>query len=304
MFSISSAEMMDFGAGAARAVGFIAASTASETAAPAEEMAYRYQYFGDAQAYYDPARELYFYMFNGEWTKSPGLPRELRSRLGDFVIIEMNDSDPYKYHMEVMGRAVPAGAQAETGKPVVSGGPEPFLSYRYYYYPRDQVYYDPTTRTYFYFLDDGWQKSANLPARFSQPLGDFVTIETDTAAPYEYHAQVLQMYFKQAKQLQLPERPPWEAAPGGPVYRYLYYPAAFVYFDEGRRVYYYFTEDQWVQTSTLPAYISQNLGNPVELRMSSSQPYQFHSQVIERYPHPGATLNKSKAIFRIWSGGE
>jgi hypothetical protein len=122
-----------------------------------------------------------------------------------------------------------------------AGGQAPPLAYQYYYYPREQVYFDPANRSYFYLRGSRWERSATLPAQVREPLGDFVIIETDTDSPYTYHGQVLQMYLKQAKAPPEADRTPpvWEPKRGDPVHQYLYYPAVFVYFDKDRHVYFY-----------------------------------------------------------------
>ncbi len=305
LLSNSYAGLSDFGAGPPESAGRSPVASFAQATGPAVHKAYRYQYFPDVQVYFDPSRELFFYMMNGEWTKSPGLPRSLRDRLGDFVIIEMDSDDPYDYYMESTRKQMPpAGPQEEVGRIKTSGGSPPSLPYRYFYYPRDQVYFNPDNNTYFYFLEGRWHRSQHLPGQIREPGGDYVIIETDTDMPYTYHGQVLQMVFRQAKEPKgLESGPlPWEPSRGDPVYRYLYYPAAFVYFDEDRRTYFYFTHDQWLDSSSLPSYLANNLGNPVQLRMNTPQPYQYHAQVIERYPHPGAAVNRSNPIFQIWSG--
>ena len=86
------------------------------------------------------------------------------------------------------------------------------------------------------------------------------------------------------------------------MYQYLYYPVASVYFDKDRRLYFYYDNDQWLESNTLPAYLSKHFGEPVELRMNTLKPYEFHTQVIEKYPHPGMEVNKTIPIFQIWSG--
>jgi hypothetical protein len=305
MASSSHAATIDRQAGPSRAAGLIAATTLSAESAPTEEKAYRYQYFPDAQVYFDPSRELYFYMSDGEWTKSPTLPREFRNRLGDFVVIETEDDDPYQYNKEAMKpRSGSVESRSREGRSEASGEHAPNLSYQYYYYPREQVYFDPANSTYLHLRGSRWERSAKLPAQIREPLGDYVILETDTDSPYTYHQQLLQMYFKQAKAQ--PEAdgtaPAWESKRGDPAYRYLYYPAAFLYFDEDRRVYFYNDHDQWRESSTLPAYLSKHSGDPVELRMNTPQPYEFHAQVLDKYPHPGAAVNKTHPIFQIWSG--
>jgi hypothetical protein len=305
LVSSSHAETMKFQEGPSRAAGLIAAGTLSQGSASSAEKAYRYQYFADAQVYFDPSRELYFYMYNGEWTKSPALPREFRNRLGDFVVIETHDDDPYQYYKEAMKPGSgPVESGAMEGRSKTSDEHAPYLSYQYYYYPLEQVYFDPANRSYFYLRGSRWEKSPTLPAQIREPLGDYVILKTDTDLPYTYHEQVLQMYSKQAKaQPEADKTPPaWEPKRGDAVYQYLYYPVASVYFDKDRHVYFYYDHEQWMESSTLPDYLSKHSGEPVELRMNTPQPYQFHTRVIEKYPHPGMEVNKTIPIFQIWSG--
>jgi hypothetical protein len=129
----SHATTMELREGPLRAAGLIAARSLPQGSAPSEEKAYRYQYFPDAQVYFDPSRELYFYISNGEWTKSPALPRELRNRLGDFVVIETDDEDPYRYYKEAM-KLVPNRLIHEEGRSRLWRA-RSSLSYQYHYYP-------------------------------------------------------------------------------------------------------------------------------------------------------------------------
>jgi hypothetical protein len=290
-----------------------AVATPSQTSASyvriaaSQRMAYRYQYFPDAQVYFDPSRELFFYMFDGEWTKSPALPRELRNRLGDFVMIDLDEDDPYEYYRDTLGsRRGPVEPRERVSRFKTDGGQAPPLAYQYYYYPRDQVYFDPANHVYFYLRGNRWLSSPDLPPQLREPLGDFVIIETDTETPYVYHGQVLHLYFEPPRDGPKADAgpPPWEPKRGEPVYRYLYYPAAFTYFDEDRRVYFYESHGRWEEARTLPDYLSKHAGSPVEILMNTPEPYQFHSRVIQRYPHPGVAVNKTKPIYQIWSGKE
>jgi hypothetical protein len=54
----SHAETMDFREGPSRAAGLIAAGTLSQGSALSAEKAYRYQYFPDAQVYFDRSLRL------------------------------------------------------------------------------------------------------------------------------------------------------------------------------------------------------------------------------------------------------
>lgn len=278
----------------------------SDEAAYAGGGRYRYQYFPEAQVYYDPSRELFFYTYRGEWIKSPALPRELRSRLGDFVTVELNEDDPLRYHRESMGEQRRQEEDREESDKLKTYGESAPSSnyYQFRYYPQVQTYFDPTKNVYYYFQDGRWLKSMNPPRSLRSHTDDYVLFETDTQTPYIYHEQVLHMVSKQAKEsnkLRAP-KPNWEPRGNERAFRYWYYPIASVYYDPDRRIYFYSDHDQWVDAGTLPAYLAENLGTPVELTMNTPTPYQYHSRVMEVYPHPGVSSNQSRPVFRIWSG--
>ncbi|MDY0040480.1 MAG: hypothetical protein RBS57_09220, partial [Desulforhabdus sp.] len=190
---------------------------------PGQDAPYRYQYFPAQEVYYDPVRELYFYQDNGQWIKSPALPRYLRDRLGDFVTLRMNIRDPYRMHVEV------------------------------------KAHYPP-------------QHAAIVEQAPARP-----PVSAERSGP-----------------------PPWSPAGYGPVYSFRYYPAAFVYFDLDRGMYFYQSKGQWIESSGLPANVGENLGASVLLEMNTARPYIYHSEVMRTYPHPGVEVNRSyyKVISR------
>ena len=56
---------------------------------------YKYNYYPQANVYYDATRKLYFYAEGGNWRASVSLPINLKLRLGDHVTIEMDSDKPY-----------------------------------------------------------------------------------------------------------------------------------------------------------------------------------------------------------------
>jgi hypothetical protein len=56
---------------------------------------YQYQYYAQANVYYDTTRRLYFYAEGGNWQASVSLPVDLKLRLGDHVTVEMDSDKPY-----------------------------------------------------------------------------------------------------------------------------------------------------------------------------------------------------------------
>lgn len=91
-----------------------------------------------------------------------------------------------------------------------------------------------------------------------------------------------------------PGPPPWAPAHGYRAkYRYHYYPATYVYFDVGRRLYFYYQGDQWRVSASLPVGIHIIAEEYVVLEMDADRPYTFHSDVVKRYP-PGHLKKSSK----------
>jgi hypothetical protein len=81
--------------------------------------------------------------------------------------------------------------------------------------------------------------------------------------------------------------PPWAPAHGYRAkHRYYYYPASYVYFDIGRKLYFHFDGGQWRASVSLPAGIHIEAGDYVALDMDTDRPYTYHSDVAKRYP-PG-----------------
>jgi hypothetical protein len=66
-----------------------------------------------------------------------------------------------------------------------------------------------------------------------------------------------------------------------------------VYFDLGRAVYIYYEGERWRVSVTLPGKIRIDLDDYVTLEMDTDKPYEYHSEVVKRYP-PGHKKKKSK----------
>ena len=89
--------------------------------------------------------------------------------------------------------------------------------------------------------------------------------------------------------------PPWAPAHGYRAkYRYHYYPSSYVYYDLGRKLYFYYDGGNWQVSVSLPARIHIDIGDYVTLEMNTGRPYDYHSEVFRRYP-PGHEKKKSKA---------
>ncbi len=65
-------------------------------------------------------------------------------------------------------------------------------------------------------------------------------------------------------------------------YRYIYYPAAQVYYSPVRRGYYYPYAGGWRYGMTVP--VGMQLGNGVSISLGGPTPYFYHPTVIQQYP--------------------
>ena len=83
------------------------------------------------------------------------------------------------------------GCHPTSSKKVTKGGPPahaPAHGYRakhaYRYYPSSCVYFDTSSKVYFYLKGDNWTMSVSLPQEIQLRLGSYVSMELDTDRPY------------------------------------------------------------------------------------------------------------------------
>jgi len=62
---------------------------------------HRYDYYPDVQVYFDPARQLYFFMQANRWAARAALPPEISVRIGSRVTLQLDSERPYEFHEEV-----------------------------------------------------------------------------------------------------------------------------------------------------------------------------------------------------------
>jgi hypothetical protein len=61
----------------------------------------QYEYYPDARVYFDPTRQLYFFMEANRWAAKTFLPPQIKVRVGAPVIVELDTENPYEYDEEV-----------------------------------------------------------------------------------------------------------------------------------------------------------------------------------------------------------
>ena len=124
-------------------------------------------------------------------------------------------------------------------------------------------------KIYFYEANGKWAQTTTLSADIQQRLKEFVTVDMDTQTPYEIHQEIAAVYSashavtvsETQKLVEVPrQNPPTQQIEGQLMtYQYRYYPAAAVYFDQTRNLYFYEVSGKWTQTTTLSAEIQRRL---------------------------------------------
>ena len=98
--------------------------------------------------------------------------------------------------------------------------------------------------------------------------------------------------------------PPWAPAHGHRAkYHYRYYPSSYVYFDTGRGLYFYYDGGDWQASVSLPTWIHIGISDCVTLEMGTARPYEYHHEVIKKYP-PGQEKKKYKGKGKCKGNGK
>ena len=105
----------------------------------------------------------------------------------------------------LLSACVIVGEDRKPGLGMPGGGPPPWAPAHgarakraYYYYPGAGVYFDVTTRTYFYLNGGTWQTAVVLPPTIVISPAEVVSLHLDTDKPY-LHYDEHQLAFKGKK---------------------------------------------------------------------------------------------------------
>jgi hypothetical protein len=74
-------------------------------------------------------------------------------------------------------------------------------------------------------------------------------------------------------------------------HHYRYYPSCSVYYDNGRKLYFYLKGDRWEVGASLPSSLRVRLGKYVSMELETDKPYVYHADHVKRYP-PGQMKKK------------
>ncbi len=276
---------------------------------------YKYHYYPQSNVYFDTTRNLYFYLVNGQWVQAQSLPAGLKSGLGQSVTLEQFGNTPQQFHQEVTrlysSRTDSSGQGAGSADAVQTSADGNLRTYLYY--PDAGVYFDKAKELFFYQTSGNWQKAQTLPREIKDSLSEFVTVDLATTTPHELHQRVVTLYpgvaqsvvvqqqsgvssssssgssvVTQQMQGNLPSSAPSGSQTVTYEYQYRYYPDASVYFDEGRKQYFYNVNGQWEKAAALPGELQARLDEFVELDMNTEKPFQYHQEIRQTYPDSGA----------------
>ena len=76
-------------------------------------------------------------------------------------------------------------------------------------------------------------------------------------------------------------------------HQYRYYPSCSVYYDSGRRLYFYLKGDNWEVGASLPSHLRAELGGYVSIELDTDKPYKHYKEHKAKYP-PGQMKKKHK----------
>ena len=76
-------------------------------------------------------------------------------------------------------------------------------------------------------------------------------------------------------------------------YQYRYYPECSVYYDDGRKIYFYIKGDHWEVGASLPYHLRVSLGDFVHIEMETDKPYVHHAEHVKKHP-PGHMKKQHK----------
>jgi hypothetical protein len=154
---------------------------------------HKYRYYPREQVYFDPGRQIFFYLEGPNWRMGASLPGPLQVNLTHFVHIEMEHERPYlefekhktKYpkHKDT-DKKKKVGSDHKRGKQPLMAAATPASKHQYRYYPAEEVYFDPGRQVFFYLDGPNWRMGASLPGSLRTNLTHFVHIEMEHEKPY------------------------------------------------------------------------------------------------------------------------
>ncbi len=66
-----------------------------------------YRYFPASAVYYDTGRKIWFHQTGGKWYNVKTLPASVKINRNEFVTVNLNTTEPYRYHVETVKKYPP-----------------------------------------------------------------------------------------------------------------------------------------------------------------------------------------------------
>ena len=185
------------------AVSAAFAASAQETVVSAGTK-HSYVYFGDHEIYFRPETRTYFWRNDSGWHSGSELPAESRGFVAQGgLTVELDTERPYERHEIVVARYAKAHPKSDAtmGQVIAntangSTAIAPTSSaHPYVYYGKQEIYYAPETKTWFWRASGKWESGTELPvsSRGLAP-GDGMALSLNTEVPYSQHDFVVAEY--------------------------------------------------------------------------------------------------------------
>ncbi len=68
---------------------------------------HQYYYYPESSLYFDPARKLFFYLSGDGWRASVSLPIGIHIETSDYVALDMDTDEPFRFHSDVVKQYPP-----------------------------------------------------------------------------------------------------------------------------------------------------------------------------------------------------
>lgn len=67
-------------------------------------------------------------------------------------------------------------------------------------------------------------------------------------------------------------------------HQYRYYPGSSVYYDTGRKIWFYIKAGDWTFGASLPADLKARLGDSVSIGLDTDRPFDYNDEHLKKYP--------------------
>ncbi|MEO8802314.1 MAG: hypothetical protein ABI304_13165 [Rudaea sp.] len=196
--------------GAIMAIAIAAAlpALADEATVVVKKTTHHYVYYSGHDIYFAPDSKTYYWLDKGAWQSGTALPSEDQQFVNaGGVHIELDTDRPFERNDYVVAHYGKSPATRETttverstadnGAASTTTTTTTTVKHNYVYYGDHDIYFAPDTKVYYWNADGTWKSGKELPADSQNYVrSGGVSIELDTARPYERNEYVIAHYRK------------------------------------------------------------------------------------------------------------